>query len=185
MATGRPDDGWLGNYVDLDHLSRIAEPRQRPKRWLVICQKQRCLKQLVVLARLAWRHGARLTAVGPRVLRRITNIPDEASRHDLVFASARCALEAAATGAGVVVTDYRGDSGCLTPQNVQKTWQHNFGGEAFVRPLSIDRLSEAISHYDANAATEAGIWLRQNANLDAGFQRMQQIQQKALEKRCA
>ena len=73
-TTGGSDDGWLGNYVDLDLLTGFAQPRWRPKRWLVICQKKRCFQQLWLLSRLAWRHGASLKAVGPRVLRRVPNV---------------------------------------------------------------------------------------------------------------
>ena len=96
-------------------------------------------------------------------------------RHDLVFASARLRLESASSGVGVIVSDCRGESGFLTPENVSSMWRRNFGGETFAQPLKLDGLEQAITSYESDAASQTGAWIRRFASLESGCQRLEKI----------
>ncbi|MCA9189623.1 MAG: hypothetical protein R3E01_06640 [Pirellulaceae bacterium] len=174
-ATGVPSDGILGNYVDLSSIPQVTARPERPRRWLVVCHKKHAWTHYAKIAWLGFCHGAHCAAVGPRIFRRIRSIPAEAARFDLVFASARCALESAAAGAGVIVTDYRGVAGFVTPDNVLHAWHHNFGGEMLTSPAHFDALEQAILCYDSQHAYDAAMTVQRLANLSQGLARWEAI----------
>lgn len=174
-ARGRPADGILGNFVD-ETLYRPRGPLPAtPRRWLVICEKKHGLRHFALVAAVALKRRATLHAIGPRVKRRIANVPEKAADYDLVFASARCAIEAASAGAAVVVTDYRGTGGFLTTDNAAELLEKNFGAECFREKASVAALARAVSAYDAAAAEGASAHIRAHAGLETGLDRLEAI----------
>ena len=175
-ATGRPTDGIIGNFVDLSLFKMRQSPLpDKPRRWLVVAEKKRGLRHFAKICLLGAIHRATVTGVGPRLLRVIENVPEIASKYDLVFASARCALEASAAGAGVIITDYRGSAGFLKSANVEEAWQKNLGYSLFDRPSSLAALNADINQWDPRSAQAASQWLRDNASLEAGLYRLEKI----------
>lgn len=94
------------------------------------------------------------------------NAPEHAlADYDLVFAKARCALEAMAVGCAVIVADTRGLGGLVTPRNFEHFRQWNFGMRLQTRLLERDPIAAEIGHYDAvdvasvrdRVQTEAGL----------------------------
>jgi len=175
MERAGSSDGIFGNYADLSLFSPRAGLPEKPRRWLVVCEKKHGLRLLVKIGMVALLAGARLAAVGPRVRRRTSNLPAEAARHDLVFASARCALEAACAGAGVIVVDYRGMAGFLSADNCEKWWMENFGIELLTTSTSIAAIHGAVRSYDPVQASRATGFLRQHADLGAGLDRLESV----------
>lgn len=174
-AAGRPADGILGNFVDPALYAPRGPLPEKPGRWLIVAEKKHGLRHAAKIALLALKHRARLAAVGPRVRRLIDNVPAEAAKYDLVFASARCAIEAAAAGAGVVVTDYRGVAGLLGPGNARELLEGNFGAETFVRPATLAALDAAIGSWDPDAAAAGAAFIRAETGLARGLDRLEEI----------
>lgn len=174
-ALGRPGDGIFGNFVDPALYARRGPLPDRPQRWLVVAEKKHALKHLARVALVAAGNGARLAAIGPRVRRRIDNVPAEAARHDLVFASARCAIEAAAAGCAVVVTDYRGSAGLLTPDNLSALLAGNCGAESFREPASIAALWRAARAYDPKLCDEASALMHRSTMLPMALAELERI----------
>ncbi len=175
-ATGRSTDGIIGNFVDLS----LFNPRQsplpdKPSRWLVIAEKKHGLRHFAKICVLGVFHRAVVTAVGPRVFRLVENVPAIAANQDLVFASARCALEASAAGAGVIITDYRGTAGFLRGNNVEEAWQKNLGYALFDKPSTLAALNASINDWDPRSAETASKWLRNNASLETGLSYLETI----------
>ena len=74
-------------------------------------------------------------------------------QYDLVFAKARCALEAMAVGAAVIVADYSGLGGMVTPENVEAMRRLNFGLRTMQRwPLTVETVTREIARYHAESA---------------------------------
>ena len=87
-------------------------------------------------------------------------------RYDIVFATARMALEAAAVGCAVVVVDGRGFAGMLRSENL-KAWRRlNFGVGLLTAPVTAASLDAAIAAYDAADAAEVCERLRAEASAD-------------------
>ena len=83
-------------------LSNPARPcRGRPKRALVLAKRSSQLD--AVRAACAQREGAGVDIFGPAVGSEVDDLPARLSEYDLVFASARAALEAMAVGCAVIV----------------------------------------------------------------------------------
>src|SRR5207248_10904224 len=100
--------------------------------------------------------------------------PEELLPHyDLVFAKARCALEAMAVGCAVILCDVFGCGGMVTAADVDAYRHLNFGRRLLVRaPVTVETLQREIQRYDADDATEVCRRVRAVAGLEAWFDEM-------------
>jgi hypothetical protein len=85
---------------------------------------------------------------------------------DLVFATARTALEASAAGAGVVVCDARGCAGFLTRANAEAWLPYNLGAGILSHPCDAAQLSAAIADWSAAEAVAASALVRERCGLE-------------------
>jgi len=86
--------------------------------------------------------------------------------YDLVFAKARCAQEALAVGAAVVLCDANGAGEMVRLDNWERLRRVNFGRRALTRPVSPEALAPEVSRYDAADAGEVTRRFRAVADLD-------------------
>lgn len=179
--TGIETDGVFNNYVDLTRFEpRRAPLPDKPRKWLLVGQQKRGYTLLAKLAAVALSRGVILHTAGPRYFSRVDNLPQTCAKYDLVFASGRCALEAACAGAGVVVTDFNGVGGFLDGSNVSWFYNGNFSFRSFKAPVSARALNQAITDYRPEGAAETTRWLRENADLQVGIGRLLEIYERAL-----
>jgi hypothetical protein len=93
--------------------------------------------------------------------------PEEFLRdYDLVFAKARCALEALAVGCAVVLCDSAGLGEMVTAESVRWMRPFNFGHRLLHRPLDPSLIAGEIGRYDPDSARAAGELIRAHAGLD-------------------
>lgn len=85
-------------------------------------------------------------------------------QYDIVFAKARCAIEALAVGAAVIVVDAHGLAGLVTRENVAAWRRLNFGFRT-LRPerLRPEEVCAEIARYDPQDASEVSRWMRAEA----------------------
>ena len=88
-------------------------------------------------------------------------------RYDIVFAKARCALEALATGCAVILCDGWGVGSLVKAADVDRMRPLNFGRKLLERPVSAANLLAEIDRYDAADAADASRRVRAVAGLDA------------------
>jgi hypothetical protein len=86
--------------------------------------------------------------------------------YDIVFATARMALEAATVGCAVVVVDGRGFAGMLRSENLEAWRRLNFGVGLLTSPVTSAALDAAIAAYDAADAAKVSMCLRVEASAD-------------------
>src|SRR6185295_5780762 len=86
--------------------------------------------------------------------------------YDLVFAKGRCALEALAVGAAVVLVDYAGAGPLVTSPELDRLRRLNFGRRLLRAPLDPARLVAEIARYDAADAAEVSRRIRATASLE-------------------
>ena len=160
----------LHNAVDLNSFQPRAPLPRRPARALVLAKGPSFLNSV---RDACAQRGLELSIVGPGIGNEVDDLPSYFRRHDLVFASARSALEAMATGCAVIVLDGRGFAGLVT-HDVVSTWrQNNFGLRLLKRPVSTELILDAIDHYDAAEAQRVCNFIRANSSLDQYLDRLE------------
>jgi hypothetical protein len=168
----------LPNAVDLD---RLPPPRSGlpwfPRRWLYVGEKQFGEKLEEKLRRAARRLFASVDVVGPFTSqpRIVDNLPAFARDYDLVVASARCAMECAAAGTGVVVGDPRGIAGFLGPAQWDDWQHHNFGFGCLTHQPSSAVFAKAALRWNRGDIAEVAAIARKQRDLSSLLDRLEAI----------
>jgi len=90
-------------------------------------------------------------------------------KFDLVFATSRCAIEAMATGAAVVLCDAEGSGPMVTSAELPRLRPWNFGQRLLRDPHSAETLSREINRYDPADAAAVSRSIREIAALDSAL----------------
>lgn len=152
------------NVVDAERFRPRPALPERPRRALLLAKagghegpvREACAEAGIVLDML-----------GPATGRVTDRLEDELPAYDMVFATARMALEAAFVGCAVVVVDGRGFAGLLTEARLP-TWRRlNFGAGLLERPASLEAVRAAIAAYDPADAARVSATLRGQADAAA------------------
>jgi hypothetical protein len=86
-------------------------------------------------------------------------------QYDLVFAKARCALEAMAVGAAVVLCDFSGLGPMVNSSNFEDLRKLNFGAGTLTRTLEPALIAMEARNYDPQDARRVSERVRQEADL--------------------
>jgi hypothetical protein len=89
------------------------------------------------------------------------------SKYHLVFAKARCALEALAVGTAVILCDAAGCGPMVTTQELDRLRRLNFGIRALSENLDADLLGREIARYDARDAAEVSRRVRVSCDVES------------------
>lgn len=172
--------GLLLNAVDLDQSPLRLELPERPKKWLFVAEKKSSRPMLRMVRKLALEQGASISAVGPRVKHTVPHLASYAAGFDLVIASARSAIESAATGAAVCVADPRGIAGMLT-RDTWKEWRdENLGKAILTLPATYENLERSIRDYAPLEAALTANLIRSEAALSESIGRLMEIYAKTI-----
>lgn len=152
----------LRNAVDLDRIPpRPSALNKRPQR-AVAFGKAAAVPELRAACRQL---GIQLDTIG-LAGGYVSPVPErELVHYDLVFASARAALEALCCGCAVIVCDPRGFAGLVTPGNFEALRALNFGLRSLTGPNTVERCVQEIGRYDAAAASQVAERARADADL--------------------
>jgi hypothetical protein len=162
------------NAVDKSKIApRMAPLPERPRRMLVFAKHQTGFVAAIEEACAA--RGMAVECVGNWIARPIADPLQIIRDYDIVFGSARTALEGAACGAAVLVGDGRGFAGMLTTANFEHFRRNNYGREILVRPLSADLIGEEIDKYDAADAGLVADLVLAGAGLDRQLAQIEKI----------
>jgi chromosome segregation ATPase len=101
-------------------------------------------------------------------------------QYDLVFAKGRCALEAMAVGAAVVLFGSHGAGPLVSRQNFDRLRQQNFGVRAQQLPATSEALLRQIDGYSAVDARAVSAKVRAEAGLEAAVDRLVEIYRRAI-----
>ena len=100
---------------------------------------------------------------------------DVLAAYDLVFAKARCALEAMAVGSAVVLCDARGLGPMVTRAQVAHLRRWNFGMRTLTRALDPRLIGDEMTRYNADDAAEVSRYVREAAGLDRCVEKFVQL----------
>ncbi|WP_246591424.1 glycosyltransferase family 4 protein [Aminobacter anthyllidis] len=165
------------NAVDLDRFARRGQLPQTPRKALLLTKNRGHLEKVRGACAKA---DLQLDELGPGTQNFNPAIETVLGDYDIVFATARMALEAAAVGCSVVVCDERGFAGRLTNANLPKWRLMNFGVGILTQPVTRDGLAQAIAQYDATDASAVTDELRLNVGLNDFIESHLDIYRRAL-----
>jgi len=154
------------NAVDLDRFHPRGPLPSKPKHALVFSNQRR---QLSAVRKACKRMGLTLDVLGGN-----TAAPNPESilpRYDIVFAKARCALEAMAVGNTVILCDFSGIGPLVTTENFSALRWMNFGQGALANPLQSKYLECEIEKYDVADANKVSVRARSEASLSDAVKR--------------
>jgi hypothetical protein len=171
------------NAIDLRRIPDRPRPLPaRPERALIFTKTQ---SQVPLIEEACRRMGIALgQSLGRGVGRTIVDPERELADYDLIFATARSAIEAIAAGAATVVVDGRGLAGMVTPENFDHLRMHNFGLRSLTHDVTLDRLIAEIGRYDPSSAMKVTESLRISADIERQLDAFESIYAEALEE-CA
>jgi hypothetical protein len=119
-------------------------------------------------------------ALGRHVGREIADPEEHLVKFDLVFASARAALEALCCGCAVIVCDARGLAGLVTSENFAALRAKNFGLRSLTTPLTVEGLIEEVRRYDREDAHRVCERARREADLEGLLDAFDRLYEKVM-----
>lgn len=111
------------------------------------------------------RAGIELDVVGSGVNASTAHPETLLSKYDLVFAKARCALEALTVGTAVILCDAAGSGPLVTTAELDRLRRLNFGIRALSEEIDAELLMQEISRYDPADAAEVSRRVRLDSDL--------------------
>ena len=159
------------NSVDTDRFVRRSflqarlRPRRRPRRALVFSNYAGPGTHLDAIEEACAALKIPLDVIGEGSGRGCARPEEMLTGYDLVFAKARCALEAMASGAAVVLCDTTGLGPMVTLSNVESLRYWNFGRRTLRDPLEPEQIIAHVNRYDAEDAVAVSEYVRKHASL--------------------
>lgn len=167
----------IPNAVDLRRVPARAVPlHSRPLRALAFGKASAVPEIRVACEKL----GIDYTAIGLQAGNALAEPERELVKADLVFASARAALEALCCGCAVVACDERGMAGMVTSQNYESLRARNFGLRSLSDAMTTERCIEEASRYDAHDASLVCDMARRDADLEPSLDQFEQLYRQVL-----
>ena len=160
------------NFVDLRRFSPRGALPTRPRRALLFDNQAHPTNHGGVIAAACEHAGITLDIVGAAT-GTATDRPEELlGEYDLVFAKAKAALEAMASGCAVILVHERGVGGLVTSESFAPMRRLNFGRRLLREPVSLEVLAAQIAAYDAADAAAVTARVREECSLSATVTRL-------------
>ena len=174
------------NWVDLDRFQPRGPLPGQPERALVFSNQAReDGSHLPIIREACQRLGLRLDVVGHGVSASVARPEEMLRKYDLVFAKAKCALEALAVGCAVVVCDDRGLGPMVTSQDLNRLRRLNFGARSLQGRIEPDAVMAEIKRYDPLDAAAVSSRLRAEAGLDEAVDRLVELYREVIDEQAA
>jgi hypothetical protein len=155
----------LLHAADLERFRPRAPLPARPERALVFSNNANQWTHLAAVREACTRAGIELDVVGAGVDTQTARPESILGNYDLVFAKARCAQEALAVGAAVILCDARGSGPLVTTNELEQLRRLNFGIRTLSEKIDPDLLLRQIERYDASDAAEVSRRFRAGSDL--------------------
>jgi glycosyltransferase involved in cell wall biosynthesis len=121
-----------------------------------------------------------LDALGKAAGKVVRNPEDVLPGYDIVFASGRCAVEALAVGAAVILCDVGGSGPLVTSANCEELRRLNFALRALRHPVYAEEIAEQIDRFDARDAARVTRWVRREADVERALDQLETLYREAL-----
>jgi len=158
--------GVILNAVDLERFRPRGILPARPKRAAIFSNRAGRFSHLPPIRKVCDEMGIALDVLGQQGRKPPVPNPEAfLPQYDLVFAKARCALEALAVGSAVVLCDAAGAGPLVTSENFDALRPMNFGAGVLLNPLEVAHLRAQVERYDREDAAAVSQRVRREADL--------------------
>ena len=165
----------VGNGVDLCRFTPRGPLPKRPERALIFSNYACEGTHLSAVRQACHRAGLAADVLGARAGASSEHPETVLGQYDIIFAKGRCALEALAVGAAVILCDWPGSGPLVTASNLDRLHGCNFGWPALGGPLSVEALMREIGQYDPEDAAEVSRRVRGHYGLDAMVEELEAV----------
>lgn len=157
----------LLNFVDLDRFKLRPALPQIPKTALVFSNYANENAMLGAIRAACHRFGIeRVDVVGVAAGNPVVSPESMFDQYDVVFAKARSALEAMASGCAVIVADFAGLGGLVTTENVARMRRLNFGARTMqTAQVTEENVLRQLGLYNNDDARKVSAWIRDDADM--------------------
>jgi hypothetical protein len=167
----------LHNAVDLRAYRPRSPLPSDPQRALILTKNR---KHVGVIEHVCRRRGLTVDSAGPGVANTLDDLPARLAAYDVVFATARMAIEAMAVGCAVIVCDERGFAGLVTPDNVEPWRDRNFGASILRSDVSTESIDQALDAYDAKRCSDVSQYIRAHNSLERAASLYEEVYRAAI-----
>jgi hypothetical protein len=159
---GIPEDRVLVrfNAVDLDRFAPRGALPARPRRALVFSNQASNDNYVPSIRDACAGFGIEVDVAGQASGHSVDRPEAILGDYDLVFGKARCALEALATGAAVIVCDAGGLAALVSGDNLDQLRRKNFGRRSLENPVTPEAIAGEIRKYDPDDASRVSARVR-------------------------
>ena len=171
----------IRNFVDLRRFALRGDLPATPRRALVFSNYINEDGCLGILRQACASRGIELDAIGLSVGHSEARPEQILGQYDIVFAKARCALEALACGTALIACDAAGLGGMVTPGNYERFRALNFGIRTLRDPITIESITREIDLYDATSAREVTQRVRAEAAMEPAIDQIIDVYQEAVD----
>lgn len=168
----------IRNFVDPSLLPARRALPARPGRAVVFSNS--AAHHLNAVRSACMRRGIEVDAIGTDVGRAAEQVGKALEPYDLVFAKARCAMEAMAVGAAVVLCDRTGLGPMVDTRNFDELRRLNFGLRTLRGRLSADAIDAQVNRYDPADAALVSARIRAEAHIDVAIDELTELYQQAI-----
>jgi hypothetical protein len=162
----------IENAVDITRFTMRPPLPARPKRALVFSNSD---QQLPSIKKACLQEGVTVDAVGAEAGIPVAEPESVLPAYDLVFAKARCALEAMTVGCAVVLCDFAGVGPMVTSKSFDELRRMNFGRGVLTQPLKPEILRREIARYNAEDAAAVCVRARAEAGLQSAVAQWERL----------
>ena len=145
---------------DLERFTPREPLPEKPARAVIFSNNANQWTHLNAVREACKRAGIELDVIGAGVNASSLNPESLLSNYDLVFAKARCALEALAVGTAVILCDAAGSGPMVTTAELNRLRRGNFGIRTLSENLDAELLLREIQRYDSKDAAEVSRRIR-------------------------
>jgi hypothetical protein len=153
--------------VDRERFKAREPLPAKPRRALVFSNTASPATHLNAVREACDRAGIAVDVAGSAMNSAVATPESLLGNYDLVFAKARCALEALTVGAAVILCDSAGSGPLVTTAELERLRRLNFGIRTLREELDANLLAGEIARYDAADATEVSRRIRSTSDLDS------------------
>jgi len=174
-SAGISDVRIIGNWVDPQRFLRRKSLPSKPRRALIFSNYAKAGGAIEEIQAACREAGIDCSVVGEGVGNHVEKPEEILGDFDLVFARAKCALEAMATGAAVVLFHPLGCGPMITTRNMASCLPWNFGMRLITEPVLRGNIRRRMDLYDSKNALAVADWVRQKADMDKAMEAYQKF----------
>ena len=185
LAEGVPQESIevITNAVDLDRMTMVSHREPGPRRAAIFGNNATDDGFVEHIRTACGRLGIPLDEFGSGLGRSLTSPETTLGNYDVVFAKARCAIEALAAGCSVIAIDRAGYGGLVTFAEIDDLLDWNIGDRCLQRRHDADAIVADLQRIDVDDAAMVTRRVRERCNLDNAAQRFEQIYREAIDRR--